>query len=110
MELSSDQMTGDGSITVSIALRNAGKRAGKEVVQLYMRDLIASSVRPVATLIGFEKVELAAGERKVVTFTVTEPQLRFYDLQGNHISEAGEFALFTGHADHLILETRFCLT
>ncbi len=109
LELDSTQLTENGRINVKITLSNTGKREGKEVVQLYMRDLCASTVRPVASLIGFEKVTLAAGETRVVEFTVTEPMLRFYDFDCNFISEAGEFTLSTGYADNLILTRQFNL-
>ncbi len=110
LELDKNEMTDDGEIKVKITITNIGERAGKEVVQLYMRDLCASTVRPVASLVAFEKITLAAGETKTVEFTVTEPMLRFYDFDCNFISEAGEFTLSTGHADNLILTEKFSLT
>ncbi len=109
LELDKTEMTKDEKITVKITIRNNGERSGKEVVQLYMHDLYASTVRPIQSLIGFEKVELAAGECKTVTFEVTEPMLRFYDVDCNFISEAGEFTLSTGHADNLVLTKSFFL-
>ncbi len=109
MTLDKVEMTKDSSITVSVTLRNDSEVAGKEVVQLYMRDLFASTVRPIQSLIGFEKIMLAPHEIKTVVFTVTEPMLRFYDFNCNHISEAGEFTLSTGYADHLIFSQNFHL-
>ena len=102
-------MTDDSAITVTVRVKNDSDRKGREVVQLYMHDLYASTVRPIQSLIGFEKVELDAGEVRDVTFTITEPQLRFYDFHCNHISEAGEFTLSTGYADHLLFTTGFWL-
>ncbi len=109
LELDKTELDKNGEIKVKITLANTGKRAGKEVVQLYMRDLYASAVRPVASLIGFKKISLEAEERKTVEFTVNEPMLRFYDFDCKHISEAGEFTLSTGHADGLILTKSFWL-
>ncbi len=109
LELDKNELTDDGEINVRITLTNTGACEGKEVVQLYMHDLFASTVRPIASLIGFEKVTLAVGETKTVEFTVTEPMLRFYDFDCNHISEAGDFTLSTGHADKLILTKEFKL-
>ncbi len=109
LELDREELTADGSITARVTLTNTSDREGREVVQLYMRDLVASTVRPVASLIGFSKVTLAPGETKTVEFTVTEPMLRFYDLKCNHISEPGEFTLSTGCADHLLLTRSFWL-
>ena len=107
MELDKKQFTADEKITVTVTVRNAGERDGKEVVQLYMHDLVASSVRPVQQLIAFEKVEIAAGETKQIVFEITEPMLRFWDADCNYISEAGEFELFVGYADHPYIQDRF---
>ena len=107
LELDTDKMTKDSEINVKITVRNDSNRAGKEVVQLYMHDLFASTVRPIQSLIGFKKVEIGAGERVTVSFKVTEPQLRFYDIDCNFISEPGKFELSTGYADHLILTKTF---
>ena len=80
-----------------------------QLIQLYMHDIWASAVRPVQSLIGFEKITLEPHERKTVIFKVTEPMLRFYDFNCNFISEAGEFTLSTGYADHLIHTKSFIL-
>ena len=90
-----------------MTLRNAGERVGKETVQLYLRDKVASVVRPVQQLIDYRKVSLAPGERTQVTFTVTEKQLRFWDFDCQYGSEPGTFELSTGYADHLILTKTF---
>lgn len=108
LTLDADTLTKDSELTVSVTLRNDGV-PGKEVVQLYMRDLVASTVRPIQSLIAFEKVSLGTGERKTVQFKVKEPMLRFYDFNCNFISEPGEFELSTGYADHLILTEKFLL-
>lgn len=107
LEIDTDKLTKDSEINVKITLRNDSDRKGKEVVQLYMRDLYASTVRPVQSLIDFKKIEIGAGERVTVEFKVTEPQLRFYDFDCNFISEPGKFELSTGYADHLILTKSF---
>ncbi len=109
LELDKIELTTDGKLTAKVTLINDGGREGKEVVQLYVRDMVASAVRPVQQLIGFEKVTLAAGERKTVEFTVDEPMLRFWGNDGKFISEAGEFKLSTGHADNLLFTKSFWL-
>ena len=109
MKLSSHELTNEGSIRVEITLRNDSDRAGKEVVQLYMRDLVASVVRPVQQLIAFRKVALAPGEEKTVSFEITEPMLRFWNMQEQQISEKGDFVLMVGHADHFLLTDQFRL-
>ena len=96
-------MTDGETLRITVALRNTGSRAGKETVQLYLRDRVASVVRPIQQLIDYRKVELAPGERAEVTFTVTEPQLRFLDFDCREISEPGVFEVSCGYADHLLL-------
>ena len=107
LELDRTAITPEEQLQVTVTLRNAGQRAGKETVQLYLRDKVASVVRPVQQLIDYRKVSLAPGERMQVTFTVTEKQLRFWDFDCRHILEPGTFELSTGYADHLILTKTF---
>ena len=109
MELDSHELDASGKIRVSVTVRNAGDRAGKEVVQLYIRDIVSSTIRPVQELYDFCKISLEAGEEKTVVFEITEPRLRFWDAQCRHISECGEFSLFVGYADHPIISDSFRL-
>jgi len=107
LELDRTVITTEEQLQVTVTLRNAGERVGKETVQLYLRDKVASVVRPVQQLIDYRKVSLAPGERTQVTFTVTEKQLRFWDFDCQYGSEPGTFELSTGYADHLILTKIF---
>ena len=107
LELDRTVITPEEQLQVTVTLRNAGERVGKETVQLYLRDKVASVVRPVQQLIDYRKVSLAPGERTQVTFTVTEKQLRFWDFDCQYGSEPGTFELSTGYADHLILTKTF---
>ncbi|HTD95210.1 MAG TPA: beta-glucosidase BglX, partial [Chitinophagaceae bacterium] len=75
MKLSSTSLKGNQALTASVTLTNSGSVAGKEVVQLYIRDLVGSSTRPVKELKGFQKIELKAGETKTVTFNITPADL-----------------------------------
>ena len=102
-------MRPEESVRVTIRVRNTGERAGKEVVQLYLRDPVASVVRPVQQLIDYRKISLEPGEAKEVIFTVTEEQLRFWDFDCAWHSEPGTFELSTGYADHLLLTQTFIL-
>ena len=102
-------MRPEESVRVTIRVRNTGERAGKEVVQLYLRDPVASVVRPVQQLIDYRKISLEPGEAKEVIFTVTEEQLRFWDFDCAWHSEPGTFELSTGYADHLLLTQPFIL-
>ncbi len=110
LSLDRTQMTKDGEIRVTVTVRNTGAAAGKETVQLYLRDPVASVVRPVQQLIDYRKVFLKPGERAEVVLTVSEKQLRFFDMNGREMSEPGEFRISTGYADHLLLTERFELT
>ena len=107
--LSRDTLTKDGKLQVTVTIRNSGNVPGKETVQLYMRDPVASVVRPVQQLIDYKKVFLNPGESTDVCFTVRENQLRFYDMNGREHSEPGEIRISTGYADHLILTKSFFL-
>lgn len=109
MQLDKAEMYADDAITVTVTVYNDSDREGKETVQLYLRDVAASVVRPVQQLIDFSKVTFAPHERKTVTFTVTEPQLRFWNFENQHVSEPGEFRLSTGYADHLVHTKTFTL-
>ena len=109
LTLDKQSMTKNDVLTVTVTVRNTGGRAGKEVVQLYLRDPVASVVRPVQQLIDYQKIFLKPGEAKEVTFPVTEKQLRFWNFECEEVSEPGDFELSAGFADHLLLTTRFRL-
>ena len=85
----------DGSLTASALITNTGKRAGTEVAQLYIRDVVASRTRPVRELKGFERVTLAPGEARRVTFTLKRQDLQFWGEKGWTV-EPGQFDLWIG--------------
>lgn len=88
---------GKGSFTVSMEVRNTGSRTGAEVVQLYIRDVRSSLPRPVKELKGFEKVMLAAGESKTVTFAIDRSSLSYFDDQRRKwVVEPGTFEALVG--------------
>lgn len=98
--LSSVKIAKGSTINASVKVTNTGKYDGKEVVQLYIRDLVGSTTRPVKELKGFQKVFLKKGETKDVTFTITEEDLKFYDFDLNFVAEPGQFEVFIGtHSD-----------
>lgn len=109
MELSSEKITAAAPVTAKITVRNNSNVDGKETVMLYMRDMFASNARPVQQMIAFEKVEIAAGETKVVEFTIDETMLRFWNNEHKFVSEPGLFKISTGYADHLIHTTDLTL-
>lgn len=107
LELSSDTLNSNGEIETVVTVKNDSNIDGKETVMLYMRDLVASTARPVQQLIAFEKVDIKAGETKQIKFKVTEPMLRFWNDNDELVSEKGKFQLSTGYADHLIFTKEF---
>lgn len=96
MKLSSAAMAPDGSVVVSVPVANTGSRAAAEVVQLYVRDLVASMSRPVKELKHFERMELQPGETKTVSFTITPADLSFYNSNLEFVLEPGEFDIMVG--------------
>ena len=96
LSLSADAMQKGGSITATARIKNVGAYAGKVALQWYVRDRFGSCVRPVLELKGFEKISLAPGEEKTVTFTVTDDTLAFYHDDLTCYAEAGDFDLYCG--------------
>lgn len=94
VRLSSDSMGVDGQIEVTCTVKNTGKVEAAEVVQLYVRDLVASLVRPVRELKGFEKITLKPGESRDVKFTLKASDLAFWNLDMKKIVEPGEFMVW----------------
>ena len=87
----------DGKVTVSVRVKNTGKRTGQETVQLYVSDKKASLPRPVKELKGFQKVTLAPGEEKEVNFIVTREALSFFDDRKHAwVAEPGTFEALIG--------------
>ena len=97
------------SIQLSVEVTNTGNLDGKEVVQLYINDPVASVVRPVKELKGFELVTLKKGETKTIQFTLTEKELGFYDNQGVFLVESGLFNVMVGWNSNDGLTTKFNL-
>ena len=96
IELSSNSLSMNSKIQASVVLKNTGNFKGKEVVQLYIRDHFASSIRPVKELKGFELVELKPGESRKVTFAIDAELLQFYSARKTWEAEPGAFSLFIG--------------
>ena len=95
------------SVTVSALIRNTGPRAGEEIVQLYVRDLVASVTRPVKELKGFQHITLKPGEEKPVRFTIQTADLSFYDLGMHRVVEPGVFKVFVGGNSVDVIEGQF---
>ncbi len=96
IQLSSTKLKGNQKLTVTVSVKNTGSVSGKEVVQLYIRDLVGSITRPVQELKGFNKIELAAGETKNVSFDITPETLKFYNSDLKFDWESGDFEIMIG--------------
>lgn len=97
-------------LEISVNVSNTGLFDGEEVVQLYVRDLIASITRPLKELKGFQKINIAKGETKKVTFTLTKTDLAFYNSNLEFKAENGEFEVFVGTNSQDCLLAKFFLT
>jgi beta-glucosidase len=109
IRLSSETIDMSGELKISLELTNTGKRAGAEVVQLYIRDLVASVTRPVKELKGFQKVELNPGQTQEITFTLTSDDLAFYTRGGRWEAERGQFKVWVGTNSQEVREGQFTL-
>jgi beta-glucosidase len=86
----------NGQAKVSVAVTNTGKRAGDEIVQLYIHDLVSSVTRPIIELKDFKRISLQPGETKTVEFTITPDKLWFYDINMKRVVEPGTFEIVVG--------------
>jgi beta-glucosidase len=97
LTMSTRELKMDGRLRVSVDIKNMGEREGKEVIQLYVRDVESSLVRPPKELKGFKKVRVSPGETKTIQFELGKDALSFYDpSQGDWIAEPGEFEVLIG--------------
>ena len=109
LKLSAARISASGRLTVSVEVRNLGRRAGDEVVQLYIRDVAASVTRPVKELKGFQRVTLAAGETKRIEFVLGVEQLGFWNRQMRYAVEPGEFRVMVGPNSEQLIEATFAV-
>ncbi len=109
LELSNDTLRMNDTLKISIQITNTGNYDSEEVIQLYIRDHVGSITRPVKELKGFQKIRLAIGESKVVTFTLTSEQLAFYDIHMQYKAEPGDFTVMVGPNSAEYLEEDFKL-
>jgi beta-glucosidase len=87
-----------GATQVLVDVTNTGKRAGTDVVQMYVRDRVSSVTRPIKELKGFQKISLQPGERQTVALDITPDSLGFYDINMKHVVECGEFEIMVGNS------------
>ncbi len=96
VKLSSTKMNANQTIKASVTVSNTGNYDGKEVVQLYIRDMVGSVTRPIKELKGFKKINLKKGETQTVTFEISVNDLKFYNSDLEFIAENGQFEVFIG--------------
>lgn len=109
LKLSAETIRPNEKLTVFVRVENKGNYDGKEVVQLYIRDLVGSITRPVKELKGFRKIHLKAGESETVSFEITSDDLSFYNSELKFTHEPGEFRIFVGGDSKNTLESGFHL-
>lgn len=107
LQLSAPRIRATDKLTVSVEVENAGSRAGDEVVQLYIRDVVASMSRPVKELKGFQRVTLQPGEKRRVEFTLAHDQLAFWNREMRFVVEPGEFRVMVGSNSRDVIEAKF---
>ncbi len=95
-QLSRDQMRVDGSVTVSVPVRNTGSRSGDETVQIYVHQQVGSVTRPIKELKAFQRISLAAGESRAVTFTLSAEAFRMWNIAMKRVVEPGDFDIMAG--------------
>jgi beta-glucosidase len=96
--LAKNKIRRNESTRLLVDVKNTGKRAGTEVVQMYIRDCVSSVTRPVKELKGFQKISLRPGESQTVTLDITPESLAFYDLHMKYVVEPGEFEIMVGNS------------
>jgi len=109
ISLSNTTLNASGKITASVNITNTGTRSGKETVQMYIRDMVGSIVRPVKELKGFKQINLNPGETQKVSFTISVNDLKFYNSDLKYVSEPGAFKIFIGTNSSDVKEADFNL-
>lgn len=107
LKVNQSEFNKEETVKVTVEVTNTGNYDGKEVVQLYLHDLVASIARPVLELKGFELVSLKKGETKTITFNLTDKELGFFNNEGTYLVEAGTFKIRVGGSSDSGLETQF---
>jgi beta-glucosidase len=106
-QLSAPRISANGKLTVSVEVENTGRRAGDEVVQLYIRDVVATMTRPVKELKGFQRVSLQPGEKRRIEFELGPEHLGFWNREMRYVVEPGEFRVMVGANSVDVVEARF---
>jgi beta-glucosidase len=110
LKISSDKMNASEKLKVTVDVTNTGNYDGKEIVQLYIRDLVGSVTRPVRELKNFQKITLKKGEKQTVSFDITAEDLKFYNSDLQFVAEPGQFDVFVGTNSNADKKVSFELT
>ena len=98
VRLTKSRMAANGKVEALADVTNTGTRAGSEVVQMYIRDLVSSVTRPVKELKGFRRIDLEPGQTATVRFEITPESLAFWDVNMKYVVEPGEFSIMVGNS------------
>jgi beta-glucosidase len=107
LKLSKNTMLKSDTLTVKVTVANNSERAGEEIVQLYIRDHVASIVRPVKELKAYQRIQMQPADVQQVTFKISAKDLSFFDANGNTVLEPGKFSIFVGGNSKDVIETTF---
>jgi beta-glucosidase len=111
LKIVNNKITPKGTLKVTCDVKNTGRRAGDEVIQLYINDIAACVARPVKELKAFRRITLKPGETQSVSFSVPAADLAFYNLEMERKVEPGMFKLMVGNSsDNILLESEFEVT
>ena len=110
LKLDQTSINMDEKINITVDVTNTGNYDGKEVVQLYIRDVVGSVTRPVKELKGFKKAFIKKGETQTVSFDISVEDLKFYNYDLDFVAEPGDFEVFVGTNSDASLKTSFKLT
>ena len=106
LKVSSTKMSISETLKVTVDITNTGNFDGKEVAQLYIRDLVGTVTRPIKELKGFQKIALKKGEKQTVTFEISVEDLKFYNSDLEFVAEPGEFEVFIGKDSNVSTSTK----
>lgn len=109
IKLSTPEIAMNGKVTASVTIKNSGPRDGKEIVQLYIRDIYSTSTRPVKELKAFRKISLKAGESMDVSFDLTADDLKYYNHELDYVCEPGDFEIMIGPNSRDVKAVKFTL-
>jgi beta-glucosidase len=110
LQLNRQSVSRHGSVTATVNVKNTGTRKGDEVVQLYINDPVASISQPVRRLRGFERVTLAPGQERTVSFTLDRSDFGFYDNRGRFVVEPGRIDVYAGNSSRAELKQSFTVS